>query len=163
MVTWSPPGSSVHGTLQTRLLEWAAISFSRGSSRPRDQTCLCWQAGSLPPAPPGKPASVFVLFANCPSHLFLGTPISVFAVFPMARRPPPSSPQGSSALAALIGWAARPGPAHESPPPAAPSALQRPLCSSRSLLRLPVFCEQDFPCCLLSWGLSLRRPPPLAG
>ena len=34
----SPPGSSVHGILQTRILEWAVIYFSRGSSRPRDQT-----------------------------------------------------------------------------------------------------------------------------
>ena len=34
----SPPGSSVHGILQTRILEWVAISFSRGSSRPRDRT-----------------------------------------------------------------------------------------------------------------------------
>ena len=34
----SPPGSSVHGTLQARILEWVAISFSRGSSRPRDWT-----------------------------------------------------------------------------------------------------------------------------
>ena len=34
----SPPGSSVHGILQARILEWVAISFSRGSSPPRDQT-----------------------------------------------------------------------------------------------------------------------------
>ena len=34
----SPSGSSVHGILQTRVLEWAVISFSRRSSRPRDQT-----------------------------------------------------------------------------------------------------------------------------
>ena len=34
----SPPGSSVHGILQARILEWAAISFSRGSSRPRDRS-----------------------------------------------------------------------------------------------------------------------------
>ena len=32
------PGSSVHGTFQARILEWVAISFSRGSSWPRDQT-----------------------------------------------------------------------------------------------------------------------------
>ena len=32
----SPPGSSVHGISQARILEWVAISFSRGSSRPRD-------------------------------------------------------------------------------------------------------------------------------
>ena len=34
----SPPGSSVHGILQARILECVAISYSRGSSRPRDQT-----------------------------------------------------------------------------------------------------------------------------
>ena len=32
----SPPGSSVHGIFQVRMLEWLAISFSRGSSWPRD-------------------------------------------------------------------------------------------------------------------------------
>ena len=36
----SPPGSSVHGIPQARIQEWFAISFSRGSSRPRDQTCV---------------------------------------------------------------------------------------------------------------------------
>ena len=34
----SPPGSSVHGILQARMLEWEAIPFVRGSSGPRDQT-----------------------------------------------------------------------------------------------------------------------------
>ena len=34
----SPPGSSVHGIFQARILEWVAISFSRGSSQHRDQT-----------------------------------------------------------------------------------------------------------------------------
>ena len=34
----SPPGSSVHGILQARILEWVAISCSRGSSQPQDQT-----------------------------------------------------------------------------------------------------------------------------
>ena len=36
----SPPGSSVHGISQARILEWVAISFSRGSSWPRDQICV---------------------------------------------------------------------------------------------------------------------------
>ena len=36
----SPPGSSVHGILQARLWEWVAISYSRESSQPRDQTCI---------------------------------------------------------------------------------------------------------------------------
>ena len=37
-VDCSPPGSSVHGILQARILEWVAISFSRGSSQSRDRT-----------------------------------------------------------------------------------------------------------------------------
>ena len=36
----SLPGSSVHGMSQARILECIAISFSRGSSQPRDQTCV---------------------------------------------------------------------------------------------------------------------------
>ena len=61
----SPPGSWDHGIFQARILEWAAISYSRGSSQPRDRThvsclsctgwwilyhCTAWEAsvGSLP-------------------------------------------------------------------------------------------------------------------
>ena len=33
-----PPGSTVHGIVQTRILQWVAILFSRGSSQPRDWT-----------------------------------------------------------------------------------------------------------------------------
>ena len=36
----SPPGSSVHGVFQARILEWVAISSSRRSSPLRDQTCI---------------------------------------------------------------------------------------------------------------------------
>ena len=36
----SPSGSSVHGISQARILEWADISFSKGSSRHRNQTCI---------------------------------------------------------------------------------------------------------------------------
>ena len=45
----SPPGSSVHGILPARILEWVDISYSRGSSQPRLNLCLLfWQADSLP-------------------------------------------------------------------------------------------------------------------
>ena len=44
-VDCSPPGSSIHGILQARILEWVAISFSRGSSWPRDQTQVSCIAG----------------------------------------------------------------------------------------------------------------------
>ena len=56
----SLPGSSVHGILQARTLERAAISSSRGffltqRSNPRLFCLLHWQVSSLPLAPPGKP------------------------------------------------------------------------------------------------------------
>ena len=57
---YNPPSSSVHNILQARILEWIAMSSSRGSSWPRDLTqvsyvYLHWQAGSLPLELPGKP------------------------------------------------------------------------------------------------------------
>ena len=41
----SPPGSSVHEIFQARILEWVAISFSRESSQPRDQSWVFCTAG----------------------------------------------------------------------------------------------------------------------
>ena len=53
----SLPGSSVHGILQARILEWVTIPFSRGSSdpgiKPRSSAL---QVESLPSEPPGKPS-----------------------------------------------------------------------------------------------------------
>src|SRR5574340_167266 len=53
----SPPGSSVHGILQARILEWVAISFSRGSSQPGSPAL---QAGALSSKPPRK--AIYVLY-----------------------------------------------------------------------------------------------------
>ena len=53
---YSPPGSSVHGILQARILKWVAISSSRGSSRPMDRTRVSWIAGRFfTTESPGKP------------------------------------------------------------------------------------------------------------
>ena len=41
----SLPGSSVYGILQARIVGWVAISYSRGSSRPRDQNWVSCIAG----------------------------------------------------------------------------------------------------------------------
>ena len=49
----SPPGSSVHGIFQARILEWVAMPSSRGSSWPRDWTCI-----------PSSPALTGGLFAS---------------------------------------------------------------------------------------------------
>ena len=56
LVDCSPPGSPVLRIFQARILEWVAISFSRGSSWPRDQTWVSWIVGGfLTTEPPGKP------------------------------------------------------------------------------------------------------------
>ena len=64
----SLPGSSVHGVLQARILELAAIPFSRGASWPRDRTYISWspalQADSLPLELSGKPNSNFTGWLN---------------------------------------------------------------------------------------------------
>ena len=66
---YNPSGSSVHGILRARMLEWVAISFSRGPSQPRDQIrSFVGQADFLPSKPPGKPCLV--------AHKF--TPVATF-------------------------------------------------------------------------------------
>ena len=61
----SPSGSSVYGILQAGILEWFAISFSRGSSWPRDCTgSPVLQVDSLPSEPPGKPCVVVKSHVN---------------------------------------------------------------------------------------------------
>ena len=63
----SPPGSSVHGILQTRILERVAISFSRGSSQPRHQTRVSISpalADGSPLVPTGKPQHVVIYMLN---------------------------------------------------------------------------------------------------
>ena len=73
----SLPDSSVHGIFQARVLEWVTISFSRGSSQPRDWTRVSsttgrrftvWatreaalQSGFLTTGPPGKPHGFYIL------------------------------------------------------------------------------------------------------
>ena len=58
----SLPGSSVHGILQARILEWVAMPSSRGSSQIRDQTQVSHIADGffLPSEPPGKPKNTGV-------------------------------------------------------------------------------------------------------
>ena len=62
-----PPGSSVHGIFQARILVWVATSYTRGSSWPRDWTyILCrqivlhWQADSLPLCHVASTSSLFI-------------------------------------------------------------------------------------------------------
>ena len=60
----SLPGSSVHGILQARILEWVTTTSTRGS-----KLCLLcllhWQVGSLPLVPPGKPSRQTLNTVEC--------------------------------------------------------------------------------------------------
>ena len=61
----SPPGSSVLVISQVRILEWVAISFSRESSQPRDQTCVsCLADTFFTTEPPGKPMGTYACLYN---------------------------------------------------------------------------------------------------
>ena len=80
----SPPGSSVHGILQARILEWVAISFSRGSSWSRYQIHVCCIAGRFFTAEPseiplqdmlGEPKSSFGLFYKMLYESFSFNPV----------------------------------------------------------------------------------------
>ena len=93
---YSLPGSSVHGILQWRILEWVAISFSRGSSQPRDQTWVSCIAGRFFTVWGTKDA--LVTYQNI-TYLFSIIPVLYGFTQPS---PPPNLGQDRSAL-----WAAR--------------------------------------------------------
>ena len=56
----SPPGSSVHGISQARILEMDAISFSRGSSWPRDGAHISCIAGRFFTTEPGRSSPIYI-------------------------------------------------------------------------------------------------------
>ena len=68
----NPPGSSVHGISGGRILEWVAISFSKGSSWPRDRTLISCIAGRFfTTEPPGKPNVPLLLLLSRFSRVWL--------------------------------------------------------------------------------------------
>ena len=65
-VDCSPPGPSVHGVLQARILEWIAISSSRGPSQLKDRTHVsCVGKHLFNTEPPGKPDIYIYIFSRC--------------------------------------------------------------------------------------------------
>ena len=67
--TVAPQAPLSVGISQTRILRWVAIPFSRGSSPPRDQTCIsCLAGGVFTAEPPGKPKPRLPKFKFWLSH-----------------------------------------------------------------------------------------------
>ena len=62
----SPSVSSVHGIFPARILEWVVISFSRGSSPPRDGTWVSCRQILLPSDPPGTVQQLGLFYALQP-------------------------------------------------------------------------------------------------
>ena len=67
----SPPGSSVCGILQARILEWVAISFSRGSSWSRNWTWVSHIAGRLWETPQSLYVPLYLKLLSCRQQLRL--------------------------------------------------------------------------------------------
>ena len=89
----SPPGSSVHGIFQARILEWIAMPSSRGFSQLRDQTCVSWTAGRFfTLEPPGKPMAS----GKCPHQVATGRLICGLSKPARASSSPPLSLQWPS-------------------------------------------------------------------
>ena len=91
----SPPGSSVHGILQARILEWVAMPSSRGSSQPRDQTQVSHIVGRF-----------FIVWATGEAHEYwIGYPFSRGSSWPR-------NGTGVSCLAIIFftSWATREAP-----------------------------------------------------
>ena len=64
-MNWGPPGSSVHGIFQARILEWVAIPFCSGSSQPKDGNHFCCLAsGFVTTEPPRKPGHIKYKYTN---------------------------------------------------------------------------------------------------
>ena len=89
----SLPGSPVHGILQARILEWVAIYFSRGSSRPWDWTRVPCIVDRFSSEPPGK-SHTTVTRIQFWTFTYIASPQnsleSIFNQGPLAHAPRPS-------------------------------------------------------------------------
>ena len=101
----SLPGSSVHGILQVRILEWVAISFSRGSSWLKDGTCTSCFGSWILYHPATRESPIFSLGSSKVKRLQGGQLLRVSAVHGVAapdlfcRSPPPPPPPAAILLA----------------------------------------------------------------
>ena len=84
-VDCSPPGSSVHGISQARILEWVAIStagdLTNPGIEPMSPASPALAGGFFTPVPPGKPRRFSVLSGVYPGADFLGHTVTLCSIF----------------------------------------------------------------------------------
>ena len=146
----SPPGSSVHGIFQARVLEWVTISFSRGSSQPRDRTLVSHIASRY-----------FTIWAT-----MIEVKCLVDAMYFNQAKPIPSSPgswknclaQNGSLILERLGTAVLEHSAHSIEDEDSPRWVVDPACFICLFPRCTVktlTAGQDCPCvCMLPTSLS---------
>ena len=84
----SPPGSSVHGIFQARILEWVAMpSSGKPNIKPAALTSLVLAGGIFTTEPPGKPNIVYILQENCKiaHHLIVSLMVQTVKNLPAMR------------------------------------------------------------------------------
>ena len=108
----SPPGSSFHGILQARILEWVAMPSSRGSSRPRDRTHISYASCTdrqchLKSISQVKLTTTF--FPDKPTSRMIAPCLAIHMLLPhkdVTQRPPlPASLSSSSSPGPEVGCA----------------------------------------------------------
>ena len=102
----SPPGSSVHGVLQARILEWVAIPFSRGFPNTGIEPGSHELRDSLPSGPPGKQTS-FLTLSTVEEKKVKVAQLPP-ALFDLVDCSPPGSSVHGVLQARILGWVAIP-------------------------------------------------------
>ena len=143
----SLPGSSVHGIYQARILEWVAISFSRGSSQSRGWSCVsctgrqilhCWATRKPSLALGG--AKVFSEQESILSVVKLQFPVWAFFFFPL------------SWLIFAQGKASRQIRWHT-----LPEVSSRKIRPSQDVAKAPIFSQKRHPFCYEGWQFGWFR------
>ena len=112
-------GSSVHGILQARTLEWVAIPFCRGSSHPGIKPrSLALQADSFPSEPSGKPIYGSYIYINILIlyiHYTWDFPGGASGKKKKTKKKPPANVGGIRDTGSIPRWGRSPGGGHGSP------------------------------------------------
>ena len=114
-MNYSLPGSSVHGILQARILEWVSMPSSRGSSWPRDQTCVSYIEGRFfPIEPPERHSKIWLRSKRKGKPVICSNrdePWELYAMWnkPDTKRLTPGDGEGQGSLACCSPWGCRVG------------------------------------------------------